>query len=168
MDRIAMLLIGLVFGAGIGFVVAASYGVALDGHDHAAHDAADGETAQPDHAAAGHADAHGEPVALPLGTNTPTLAITLEPDPVSGWNLHVDTVNFRFAPESAGAAHVPGDGHAHVYVDGVKIARLYGPWMHIAALPPGATVEVTLNANDHRPLAVHGHLLSATVKVPAG
>ncbi|PWK56984.1 hypothetical protein C8D95_103220 [Silicimonas algicola] len=32
---IAMLLIGLALGFGIGFVVAASNGVTLDGHDHA-------------------------------------------------------------------------------------------------------------------------------------
>jgi hypothetical protein len=35
MDRsIPMLLIGLVFGGGIGFTVAASNGITLDGHDH--------------------------------------------------------------------------------------------------------------------------------------
>lgn len=37
MDRsIAMLLIGLVFGFGLGFVVAAANGITLDGHDHSA------------------------------------------------------------------------------------------------------------------------------------
>ena len=163
MDRIALLLIGLVFGGGIGFVVAAGAGATLDGHDHASHGA---------EAAAGsdsHAGTHGHqtPHSLPLGPSAPSVAIELTPDPVSGWNLRVETGNFAFAPESAGAPHVPGEGHAHVYVDGDKIARLYGPWMHIAALPPGATVEVTLNSNDHRPLAVHGHALAATATVPA-
>lgn len=160
MDRsLALLAIGLVFGAGLGFVIAAGSGATLGGLDHALHDQT---AASPGD---GHGD-HGAPVAVPLGASTPTLAVTLMPDPVSGWNLHVETGNFRFAPEAAGLAHVPGDGHAHVYVDGAKIARLYGPWMHIPALPPGAHVEVTLNANDHRPLAVHGHVLSATATVP--
>ena len=106
-------------------------------------------------------------MSLPLDAATPTLAVELVPDPVSGWNLHVETENFAFAPEHAGAPHVPGEGHAHVYVDGEKIARLYGPWLHVPALPPGATLEVTLNANDHRPLAMHGHPLAATAIVPA-
>lgn len=35
MDRsIAMLLIGLIFGGGLGFVVAAANGITLNGHDH--------------------------------------------------------------------------------------------------------------------------------------
>lgn len=35
MDRsIAMLLIGLIFGFGLGFVVAAANGITLGGHDH--------------------------------------------------------------------------------------------------------------------------------------
>jgi hypothetical protein len=162
-DRpLAMLGIGLVFGGGIGFVVAAGYGVTLDGHDHGAPRSAAAAPGAP----AAH-NGHGEQIAVPLGPDMPTLAATLTPDPVSGWNLRVEPTNFRFAPESAGAPHVPGEGHAHVYVDGEKIARLYGPWMHIPGLAPGATVEVTLNGNDHRPLAAHGRVLAATVRVPA-
>lgn len=39
MDRsVAMFLVGLILGGGIGFVVAAANGVTLDGHDHAVHD----------------------------------------------------------------------------------------------------------------------------------
>jgi hypothetical protein len=160
-DRTAMLLIGLVFGAGIGFVVAAGAGVTLDGHDH-------GTQAGRDTAAGGHAEMHEAPVALPEDASIPTLALDLRPDPLAGWNLHVVTEHFAFAPEKAGATHVPGEGHAHVYVDGGKIARLYGPWMHIPSLPQGATVEVTLNANDHRPLSADGQVVASAVQVPEG
>lgn len=31
---VAMLLIGLIFGVGIGFIIAAGAGVTMDGHDH--------------------------------------------------------------------------------------------------------------------------------------
>ena len=49
MDRsIAMLLIGLIFGFGLGFVVAAANGITLDGHDHA-QDHGAGETQQHQH-----------------------------------------------------------------------------------------------------------------------
>ena len=55
-----------------------------------------------------------------------------------------------------------GEGHAHVYVDGEKAARIYGPWFHLGALPPGeVTLGVTLNANDHSLLAVSGRPLKA-------
>jgi len=33
--RLSMLLIGLLFGGGIGFTIAAGNGVTFDGHDHA-------------------------------------------------------------------------------------------------------------------------------------
>lgn len=62
----------------------------------------------------------------------------------------------------ASGDHKPGEGHAHVYVNGAKIGRLYGPWLHLPNLPKGeVTVEVTLNANDHRPLAVNGAPITA-------
>ena len=68
--------------------------------------------------------------------------------------------------ERSGGDHVAGEGHAHVYVDGEKIARLYGPWLHIPSLSPGAVVEVTLNANDHRPLAIGSGRIADRVGVP--
>ena len=163
MDRLALLLIGLVFGGGIGFVVAAGTGATLDGHDHAEHGSEATVTGHDAHAGTRE---HQAPHPLPLDPDVPTIGISLTRDAVSGWNLKVATRNFVFAPERAGAAHAAGEGHAHVHVDGAKIARLYGPWMHLPALSPGATVEVTLNANDHRPLAVHGHAVTATAIGP--
>ena len=91
-------------------------------------------------------------------------AKALSADPVSGWNLNSRTSNFVFAAERAGNAHVDGEGHAHVYVNGEKIARAYGEWFHIEALPTGPVeVEVVLNSNDHRALVVGDMPLSATL-----
>ena len=169
MDRsVPMLLIGLVFGGGIGFVVAAGQGITLDGHDHG--DAGHHEASQPaEGSGAGQSHGqhgHDEPLSLEAGPDAPTLKITLVPDPASGWNLQVMTTGFRFAPQNANKTHVPGEGHAHLYVNNAKVARLYGPWFHIAALPSGeTTVEVTLNANDHRPLAVEGEPLAARISL---
>ena len=87
-------------------------------------------------------------------------------DPASGWTLHVITENFTFSPQNASRDHVPGEGHAHVYINGVKLGRFYGPWVHLDNLPEGeVTVEVTLNANDHRPLAVSGVPLAEIVRI---
>lgn len=144
MDRkLIMLLIGLVFGGGIGFMIAAGNGITLNGHDHAA-----GHGGGHDHAAM-------VPIVLPADANAPTLIAKVVKDPVSGWNLHLETTNFRFAPENASTAHVVGEGHAHVYVNGVKIARIYANWFHIDHLPMGnVMVEVALNSNNHSELAV--------------
>ena len=158
---IAMLVIGLAFGFGLGFLLAAANGVTLDGHDHAADH---GQAVAPDGEAAVHD--HGETVDLAAGPAAPMLSATLLPDPVSGWNLHLETTNFVFAPEHSGHAHVEGEGHAHLYVNGDKIARLYGPWAHVEALPAGAQVEVTLTTNDHRALSVGGQPLAARLDLP--
>lgn len=157
---LAMLLIGLFFGGGFGFVAAASQGITLDGHDHAAA----GHTGGGQLHAVAHD--HGETLSLANDTDAPTLFVSVAPDPVAGWNLHIETTGFRFAPESASQAHVAGEGHAHIYVNGTKIARQYGPWLHIASLPAGTNeIEVTLNANDHRLLAVEEAPLRAVTHV---
>ena len=167
---LAMLVIGLFFGGMTGFITAASYGVTFDGHDHAAHggEAAEGAVDNSDHLETGHGN-HEQVLALTGIAQKPTLSIAVSPDPVSGWNLRVETTNFVFAPEHASLAHIDGEGHAHVYVNGHKIARLYGSWMHIASLPKGDnSIEVSLNSNDHRQLAIGDKPLRAqtTVSVP--
>ena len=61
-------------------------------------------------------------------------------------------------------SHRPGEGHAHLYVDDRKIARLYAPWFHLDSLPPGThTLRVELNSNDHRPLTHRGKIIEDTV-----
>jgi hypothetical protein len=149
---LGMLTVGLVLGGLTGFMIAAGYGITLDGHDHGDHGT---------HSAAhGGAHDHGELLSLPDGASAPTLNMMVMPDPATGWNLHIMTTNFEFAPQNASRDHVDGEGHAHVYVNDKKIARHYGPWLHIADLEPGENViAVTLNSNDHRELAVGGKAL---------
>ena len=139
-----MLLIGLFFGAGLGVVFAAGQGLTLNGHDHFTHA----------HGDAAHAAMHEASVDVPGAR----VSVEATPDAVGGYNLHLVTGGFAFAPAAAGHAHVPGEGHAHVYVDGVKLGRLYGEWVHI---PTGGDVRVTLNANDHRTLTADGQPVEA-------
>ena len=123
---------------------------------------ANAETKLGDH---GH-HMHDKALNLPAGPNAPAIAATIRKDPVGGYNLHVVVKNFRFAPERASGKHVAGEGHGHIYVNGKKIARLYGEWFHIGSLPKaGADVKVTLNANDHRDIFVGGEQAAATVRV---
>lgn len=155
-----LLVIGLVFGGGIGFTIAAANGITLDGHDHSAHGVSG-------HGAMDHGDMdHDTPLSLAAGPSVPTLAVMVHEDPAAGWNLHIMTENFTFSPQNASLAHVAGEGHAHIYINDVKLGRIYGPWVHLDALPDGeVTVEVTLNANDHRPLAVGDALLRQSVTI---
>ena len=66
---------------------------------------------------------------------------------------------------------VPGEGHAHLYVDGKMMTMIYGPEFNLPALEPGThQVMVTLSTNDHLEYVVDGELLSAmtTVVIEAG
>jgi len=152
---LSLFVIGLVFGGGIGFTIAAGNGVTFDGHDHGTH------LAGMEHGNMDHSAMHDTPVDVPAA-DAPGLSVMITPDPMAGYNLHVMTENFTFSPERASLANVTGEGHAHVYINGEKLGRLYNPWMHLAGLPKGEVeVRVTLNTNDHRPLAVNGTPVSA-------
>lgn len=100
---------------------------------------------------------HHPPFEVPAGEPTPTLTMEATPDSVGGWNLRFTATDFRFAPEHAGGAHVAGEGHIHLHVDGVKEARVYSEWFHLPALPAGEhLISATLNTNDHREYQVGG------------
>ncbi|KEJ90521.1 hypothetical protein [Sulfitobacter donghicola] len=169
MRALVLFLIGLTFGAAGGFVVAAANGIVFEGHDHSdpAHHAG---MAGMDHAAMGHGDMdhemmHDQPLEVDAA-HAPVVEITVHQDPMDGFNLHVITQNFTFSPRSASLAHTAGEGHAHVYANGVKLGRLYGSWMHLTGLPKGEVeIEVTLNTNDHRPLSVDGTPVAAKTTV---
>ena len=89
-------------------------------------------------------------------------------DSVSGMNVHLTTTNFTFAPQEVGGAHVPGHGHAHIYVDGVKVGRLYGEHYHLGSIGPGEhRLRATLNANTHEEYAVGGAVVEDSITVVA-
>lgn len=86
---------------------------------------------------------------------TPSVSLTLHKDAMAGYNLEVTPKHFTFAPEHVNGAVVEGEGHAHVYINGTKYARLYGPWMYLSGdlFKKGENeVRVTLNANTHSDL----------------
>ncbi|MEM8538442.1 MAG: hypothetical protein AAGF56_11360 [Pseudomonadota bacterium] len=109
------------------------------------------------HEGAGH---HGEVDVS--GPDAPSVAMDITRDPLSGWNMLVTVENFTFAPEQIAAPGAPDMGHGHVYLNGEKFARLYGPHFHLPDLVPGThIVQVTLNTNDHDTLMVDGMPVAA-------
>ncbi|WP_419931745.1 cupredoxin domain-containing protein [Candidatus Poriferisodalis sp.] len=96
----------------------------------------------------------------------PSIVLKVLEDPASGWNVYVEVDDFRLAPERASTEHIDGEGHMHLYVDGEKVARLYGQWHHLDHLDPGDhEVRVELSANDHVTLTRDGKPISAAVEV---
>ncbi len=103
---------------------------------------------------------------LPSTAPIPTISIDLTPDPKAGYNLHLTTTNFTFSPQNASLEHTLGQGHAHLYIDDIKITRLYSDWYHIPSLEPGEhTIKVTLNTNDHQEYSSQGQHIQATTTI---
>lgn len=92
--------------------------------------------------------------------------ITLEvtKDSMSGWNLFFKTTHFQFSPENASSKHICGQGHAHLLINGDKVARLYSNWFHIPELEYRINeLEVSLNSNTHAVLAIDGNPISRKI-----
>jgi hypothetical protein len=101
-------------------------------------------------------------------SEAPSVDLEVTEDPMMKGNyiLEINTENFTFAPNSVSGEHVMGEGHAHVFVDEVKISRAFGPYYHLPRLKPGEhTIYVTLNTNEHEEYAVNGESVSDSVTV---
>lgn len=116
----------------------------------------------------GESHTHGDMLMVD-SVGAPSLKIDVTEDPKSGFNVELKTTNFTFAPKRASGEHVANEGHAHLYVNGKKIGRLYGDWVHVDNLESGThEIRVTLNTNDHRDYAVGDKVIADTkiVTVP--
>ncbi|MEM6337235.1 MAG: hypothetical protein AAF752_11755, partial [Bacteroidota bacterium] len=92
---------------------------------------------------------------------------SVDPDGSGGYLVRVETERFQFTSDMGD--HQAGVGHAHLYVDGKKAARLYSPVTHLPELDRGRrTVTVVLATRDHRLYAHAGEAIRAerVVDVP--
>jgi hypothetical protein len=108
-------------------------------------------------------------LAIPKGQPVPRAKLLITPDAMSGWNMQIVTENFTFAPERLNQDSKPTEGHAHLFLNGRKLARLYGHWHHIPKLPQGKNeLRITLNTNRHEDLTDQGKVIDAIalVEVP--
>lgn len=121
------------------------------------------------------------PIDLPEDAPEPALSLTLYKDAVSGFNLEIHTDNFLLVPPPRAElpmsvlmkATVDPDsgyveGHAHLYVNGKKLQRLYGKDVHL----PGTLfhaginqVAVTINNHGHMYWTVGGRQVIATLYI---
>ncbi|MFG2977679.1 hypothetical protein ACGFYY_32405 [Streptomyces sp. NPDC048331] len=115
-------------------------------------------------------DAGGHRLREVSAEGAPEVQLSVRPDSEDGWNLQLAVKNYRFTPDSTGGAALPGAGHAHLELDGRKLARLYGSWFHLPAaqVPEGAhTLTVRLYADDHTAWAVSGKPVEGTAQLTA-
>lgn len=122
------------------------------------------ETGMDMEAEGNHARYHGTREVPAEGA--PELSLVVEKDAVDGWNVTLVTEDFTFAPTQVNGPHMPNTGHAHLYVNGVKMTRVYSPHVHVPELPPGQhVIRVSLSGNDHSYFMVDGTQIAAEVAI---
>ncbi|MBT2686320.1 hypothetical protein [Bacillus sp. ISL-37] len=109
-------------------------------------------------------------VEIPEEYQIPTVDVSVTQDPAGTWLLKVKAENFMFTPEKVGE-ETPSynEGHAHLYINGKKINRLYGEYYNLGDLKKGKNeIMVTLNSNNHGILAYRGKAIISNVVVENG
>jgi hypothetical protein len=108
------------------------------------------------------------PLAVSQDAPVPTVTHLVFPDPMGGYNVQILTRNFQFTPANINRDPKDNEGHAHIYINDVKYARIYSDWFNLpaSALLPGENqVKVTLNSNNHSEWSVDDIPISSTVSV---
>ena len=123
------------------------------------------------------------PIEVPIQAAIPALSTSLSVDPMSGYNLELDVRNYHMMPPpedmtmddmmSAFTEPESGwlQGHAHLYVNGKKIQRVYGRYVHLpkTLFKPGTnSISVTLNNHGHMHWTVGGKKLLSTLFIDQG
>ncbi|MDJ0824099.1 MAG: copper chaperone PCu(A)C [Rhodobacter sp.] len=106
---------------------------------------------------------HGEK--LEAGDEAPELEMSVTADG-DGWAVSLEVSDFVFSREAVDGPHQPGVGHGHLYLNGLKLQRMYGTEARIGMLPTGShEVRVVLNTNDHRAYARYGQPVAAVARI---
>lgn len=101
--------------------------------------------------------------------NAPAIEMQVTLNDDETWAVNISTQNFEFfEPQTEPLAHKDGQGHGHLYLNGLKLQRLYSNTATIGKLPEGRhVITVTLNSNDHKAYAINGEPVSASSEITA-
>lgn len=157
-ESIVNVVVALVVGFAAGYLINAAV------HESTGHDDKHSDMSHSDEASHSHSEMMFEVSA----DEAPAIDLVVVPDAKSGYNVSITTERFVFTPDAVNGENIVGEGHAHLYVNDEKIARVYGPDFHYNGTFEGsAEFRVTLNGNDHSEYAVDGSVIEATQTVTA-
>lgn len=94
---------------------------------------------------------------IPEQAMVPSISFKLMPDMMDGYNLILKTNHFNILPPLMGEADLLEkngaqilQGHAHLYINGEKMMRLYGENIHIPANWINRGINsITVSVNNH-------------------
>lgn len=100
------------------------------------------------------------------GDEMPILNLRVERYDNFGWLIIYNANNFTFAAEKASSEHIAREGHGHLFVNDIKISRLYGEPYYLKDLDIGVNeVKVTLNTNNHSSYVSNGIPIEKKVEI---
>ena len=98
----------------------------------------------------------------------PIVSLEIFEDNMDGYNLFIKLENFILTPEDLGKKNQSNSGHINLYVNDIKIGRVYSNWFHI----PGRyfnlkenIIRITLNSNLHDLFVIDGNPIETKIKV---
>ncbi|WP_308367900.1 MULTISPECIES: hypothetical protein [unclassified Microbulbifer] len=90
---------------------------------------------------------------VPAANPVPKISLRFYRDEISGLNLYIHVVDFQMGPPELAMKGRRPTGHGHLYINGRKVRRVYGPHQHLpdGLFKPGVNlVMVSLNDHDQR------------------
>ncbi len=120
-----------------------------------------------------HPVMHQAQLPVPEGVPVPRLGMQLSRDAEDGFNLHVELRNFQMESPAFMQSAVEDRvrGHAHLYLNGVKLTRLYAQDLHLPGrlFRPGInSLQISINDHDHAVLALDNEPIQATILMDPG
>ena len=98
----------------------------------------------------------------------PIISLEILEDDMDGYNLFIKLENFILTPEDVGKKNYFNSGHMILFVNDIKISRVYSNWFHI----PGRyfnlkenIIKITLNSNLHDLFTINGNPIQSEIKV---
>lgn len=109
-------------------------------------------------------------VQIPDTSALPSISLVLSRDTKSGFNLQIDTENFELEPpELANCCNDKMlEGHAHIFINGVKVYRAYSRYIHLPAdlfLPGVNQIMVSLNDHEHNTWSLGSKMVMSTLVI---
>ncbi|MDG9718112.1 hypothetical protein [Streptomyces sp. DH24] len=100
------------------------------------------------------------------GEHAPRIGIEVQPEDDGSWDVRLRLRDFRLSPPGERARAVPGQGLAHLYVDGRLVTRLHTREHRLPAVPRGTHhVTARLYADDGTVWAVDGEPVESTAAI---
>ena len=108
----------------------------------------------------------GRTLPIPQDAAIPRLALRKE-KVAEGWRIHLDIENFEFTQSMELSEENPFSlGHAHLYLSGLKLARVFDDSIEIGQLAPGSyEVRIILVSADHRALMVDNEIVKGITTI---